>query len=72
MYSGKLKVGLATTAPVHRHTQRFIRPNGGLEHEPVGSKMRSLSASALRWTASFHAPSYVDCLIQVFQYWTVA
>ena len=33
--------------------------------------MSSLSASALRWTASFHEPSYVDFLIQAFQYWTV-
>ncbi len=38
------------------------------KYEPVGSKMRSLRARALRRTASFQDPVYVDWRIQSYQY----
>lgn len=39
---------------------------------PVGSKISSLSASALRWTASFHEPEYFDLRIHDCQYLLVS
>lgn len=68
MYSGKLNVGLATTAPIdikmseqspketRRKNQKSKTGRKQTVCVPVGSKMSNFSANALRCTASFHEP----------------